>query len=152
MKMTEKYKFLEVRKLETLNELENWLLKGAYSKINMLTQSKNGSKTWKQLIDSNTGIIYVAKDNENFIGMIAGLLTPNLYDVEQTDSFIAAIYVDDNYKEKSIGKKLYELFEKWSKLNKATKILAGVFLDSGKMFFEKQGFKELQTILYKEGN
>jgi len=29
-------------------------------------------------------------------------------------------------------------------------ILAGVFLDSGKGFFEKQGFKELQITLYKE--
>lgn len=147
---TEKYKFLEVRKLETLQKLETWLLNGAYSKINMLTKSKNGSKTWKQLIDSNIGIIYVAKDNNNFIGMIAGLLNPNLYNVEETDSFIAAIYIDDNYKEKGVGKTLFELFEKWSKLNKVTKILAGIFLDSGKIFFEKQGFKELQTILYKE--
>ena len=143
-------KFLEIKKLETLKKLEEWLLKTAYSKLNMLTQSKNGSETWKKLIDSRRGVIYVAEDEDNFVGMIAGCMAPNIYNVEETDSYIAALYVDDNYKEKGMGKKLYNLFEKWSKDNKVVKILAGVFLDSGKIFFEKQGFKELQITLYKE--
>jgi len=143
-------KFLEIKKLETLKKLEEWLLKTAYSKLSMLTQSKNGSETWKKMIDSRIGVIYVAEDEDNFVGMIAGCMSPNIYNMEEIDSYIAALYVDDNYKEKGVGKKLYNLFEKWSKDNKVVKILAGVFLDSGKGFFEKQGFKELQITLYKE--
>lgn len=148
--MTKKYQYLEVKKLETMKQIEEWLLKDFYTESKIPFKFKNTAETWKKLTDSKQAIVYIAKDDNKIVGLISGYLSPNLYNIEETNSVIAFMNVDKEYRGNGVSGKLYKLFEKWSKDNKVTNILTGVILEPAMNFYQKQGFNKLETTIYKK--
>ncbi len=151
--MTEKspFKFLEIKNLDSLKTIENYLFNGPYQEAigDLGWKQGSGSQSWKQIINSKIGIVYSAKKDDKIVGIVAGYLSPNIYNLDQMQCFLSLLFVDPEYRQNGIADKLYKLFEKWSKEQKADYIIAGGKLIPGQQFFASEGFKELEVLHIK---
>lgn len=142
-------KYYNINKLDTLKQIESWLLENFKETANSPFEFKNVSENFKQIIDTGNGITYLAKDEDKFVGFIAGYLNPNIFNIEEPNSYIVFLNVLKDYRKQGVGYKLLSLFEKWSKDKKVSNILTGVSLKEGIIFYKNKNFKELETVMYK---
>ena len=111
-------------------------------------------KFWKDQLEINNSIVYVAKFEGTVIGFITAKITQNL-DVSflSTNKIcrIGTIVVSENHQSKGIGKMLMEYAEKWAKDAGALEIRLEVmeFNKSGQRFYETLGYDIQSRILAK---
>ena len=152
MRMTEKLRFFEVKKLETLKEIEDYLFKHGYKESGITTNWKqgHGSQRWKTFIEDGNGVVFTVKSGNDYIGAITGFIINNIYNHNQIHCYINFIYVDPKWRGKGISTKLFNLIEKWGKSHNADYIITGVVNDLGSNFYKKRlGFRHLEEILIK---
>lgn len=97
--------------------------------------------TFTKKFEAKSVIYYVAKKDDNIVGMI-GLQTD---DKDEYSCYISAFYVDPDYLNQGIGKKLYEMFDKDSKLRgfRKQKTKSTIYAEK---IYEKLGFKRIGEI------
>jgi ribosomal protein S18 acetylase RimI-like enzyme len=104
----------------------------------------------KAVIEGNNGKIFIAEEDNNIIGLcIINIREINNHHMfhDMTNIEIENICIDEKYKKKGIGKKLFEEVKRFAKENNAKNIELSVweFNKDAIKFYEKMGMK-IRTI------
>ena len=108
---------------------------------------------WSILINSGTGVIFGAFDNERLVGVLGGLQYKDLNDgaLVATETFW---FMDKEYRKSLLGIRLFNEFEKWANHIGACRIIMGHLnhLLSNKLenFYNKKGYVSFETHYVKE--
>ncbi|XOU94924.1 MAG: GNAT family N-acetyltransferase [Candidatus Kerfeldbacteria bacterium] len=111
------------------------------------TAKNHGSKVFDNIIDSPYSAIFIAKEKNEYQGIITIHKVPRLrrgtYYAE-----IEEIFVKDEFQGTEIAQKLIEATEKWSKENniEVIHLKSGIELKRAHSFYKKVGFRH-----YAEG-
>ena len=104
------------------------------------TDYKTMQDRLKTILKSNENCVYVASYNDELIGWIHGFYALRV----ETDPFveIGGLVVDENFRNKGVGKKLIEFVFDWTKTKNCSEIRVRsntIRVESHK-FYEKLGF------------
>ncbi|WP_334076668.1 aminoglycoside 6'-N-acetyltransferase [Paenibacillus sanfengchensis] len=106
---------------------------------------------FEELLDSERDIVYLATVEGGFVGFIHMSLRVDY--VEGSNScpvgYVEGIYVEEDYRNRGISKKLVEAGEQWSKSLGCHQIASDTQLDNviSQEFHKKIGFKEAGRIV-----
>ena len=105
----------------------------------------------KEYVEHKDACIVVAKENEKCVGVVAGFMTPSLYDRKQQIVQQKIIFVRKDYRGK-IGIRLLRAIEEWAKMKGANYItmtsLEG--MQDLMRFYNRNHYRKLETHYVKE--
>ncbi|MCL2764645.1 MAG: GNAT family N-acetyltransferase [Treponema sp.] len=98
-------------------------------------------KIW-DIIEKNNIKYFFAKENEKIIGSLYICIIPNLTFNGKSIGFIENVIIDQNYRQKGIGKKLMEMAVEYAKENNCYKVVlqSGIKRLEAHKFYENIGF------------
>tara|TARA_Y100000310_G_scaffold107386_1_gene105830 strand:+ start:1455 stop:1907 length:453 start_codon:yes stop_codon:yes gene_type:complete len=122
--------------------------------LSLLDYSRNQySKFCQDVITSKEKCMFIIKDKDQILGVIAGGLHPRIGSFDQYLSEYI-YYVDQTIRKNGAGKKLMNRFCDWGKLNEAKAVEVGVTSDIDPKQADKYmtglGFKYMGANFYKE--
>ncbi len=115
--------------------------------------SKLGEEYFRSAIESSDSYLFVAEDNGEIIGYIAGaMIVPEEYRIISRMAEAENMYVKDSYRGKGIGGKLLQGFEEWCKKKGVERILyvASAANTEAIKFYKRRGAEELDVSLEKK--
>jgi len=86
-----------------------------------------------------TDLIVIAKDNNEFVGGVHGVVTGD-------KMYVSLLVVIETYKGKKIGKKLMDMIEEKAREKGVVSVDLGTCEFQAKPFYEKQGYKVIATL------
>lgn len=109
-------------------------------------------KTWETLIEKKAGVFLACFEPE-IIGVVAGMLYPNLYNGQLTLVELFW-YVLPEHRNKRTGYRLFKAFENWGKNKGAEKVIVTNQLDcmpeKVERFYKSMGYSPFETVFDKE--
>ena len=110
-------------------------------------------QNWCVLLSSNVGVMWKLEDKDHVVGMLGGMLTPDLLDgsLTATETFW---YVHPEHRNGSGGIQLLLTFEKWAMEIGAKRIIMAHLVnhnsESLKNLYQRRGFKPMEIFYHKE--
>jgi len=103
--------------------------------------SKDGKQYFSDLIEN--GIVYIACDDNNIVGYIAGSFDKGLPYLIKKVAEIDNMYVNEKYRGQNIGSMLIDIFKKVCNENNIFHYDVSVYWENAKgiSFYERNGFK-----------
>jgi aminoglycoside 6'-N-acetyltransferase I len=106
---------------------------------------------YKSIIDSESEICYLAKDQQKYIGFIqVGIRNDYVEGSSQLPiAYVEAVYIKPEYRKKGIAKTLFKMAEDWAKLKGLKQIASDTLTNNSTSinFHKKIGFVEVQRIV-----
>lgn len=106
---------------------------------------------FEELLNSNKDIVYVAVVQGDNVGFIHMSLRADYVEGSRSSpvGYIEGIYVDENYRNKGISRKLVEAGERWAKSLGCSEMASDAELSNvaSQQFHKKIGFKEAGRIV-----
>lgn len=142
--------------LDLIEQFKEEALNKTMVSFNLNTLAK---RTLEAIQKDNPSII-LAHNNGKAVGMIAYITVNSYFDQNQIMALELMWYVDKDYRNSNIGKKLLEAAEKdlaSKKVNTLTMIAGHYSVNTGKdkvldIFYQRQGYKKLETHYIKQLN
>ena len=106
---------------------------------------------FEELLESEKDIVYLANVEGSYVGFIHMSIRTDYVEGSSSSpvGYVEGIYVEDNFRNKGIAKKLVQAGEHWSKALGCTEIASDTQLDNyeSQQFHEKIGFREAGRIV-----
>ncbi|MFC2142944.1 GNAT family N-acetyltransferase [Candidatus Aenigmatarchaeota archaeon] len=103
---------------------------------------ESGSPVFDEVVDSTDGAIFLAKDENNYVGIVTVYKIPQIRK-GRCCAEIEEMYVVDEFQGKNVAEKLVDAVIKWAKENsiKCVRLESSNELKRAHGFYEKAGFK-----------
>ena len=108
---------------------------------------------WKSLIENDTGVIFMAFDDEKFIGAIGGVCYPDAY---SEDMIATEFFWYITPAKRGRGMALYEKYEEWARSKNCNRIrmahLCDLMPDALRWLYTELGYRPVEVTYEKELN
>ncbi|RJO61559.1 GNAT family N-acetyltransferase [candidate division WS5 bacterium] len=106
---------------------------------------------YKKLPSSKEHLAVVCEEEGKVVGYLVGLLEKDasIYKNTKRVASLEHMFVEKEYRQRGIGRKLFEFFKEWAKENRAEKIKVGVLYNNEKTirFYKELGFEDFSLML-----